>query len=41
MNIYDMHSRQEMAIEEVATEAALQVIKERLGIDGFVEVYVD
>jgi hypothetical protein len=41
LSIYDMHSRQEMAIDEVAAEAALEIVKNRLDIDGFVDTYID
>jgi hypothetical protein len=41
LTIHDMHSRQEMAIDEVAAKAALEIIKDRLDIDGFVDTYID
>lgn len=41
LSIHDMHSRQEMAIDEVAANAALMVVRDRLDVDGFVETYVD
>jgi hypothetical protein len=41
IGIYDMHDRQEMAIDEAAAHAALDILRHRFGVDGFVETYVD
>jgi hypothetical protein len=40
LGILDMHSRQELSVDEAAAEGALEIIKARLGVDGFVESYL-